>query len=502
MMRSALAERILKRIRALRNVIKLIMVLCQPVFKRPFASCFLLTFAIVSLMVGALPSYFSPLSMVAITQENHDSSLFDQRSEAKPSRKYDKKLRVMKKKGAIENEKDCLLQVLYPSIDKIERIGKEGIDVAAYLRVSTIKQAREGKSLEAQETEAREVAKKIGAACIYWLIDAGKSGRDFSGRKLNTILTLAAAGMIDKLMVSEIDRVGRKSLKLLGFLLQLRGYSVVIVTPTGELDMEKLGDFVITAVKAFGAEEQNENRGYYALRSKVEAFRKRIWNLPIPQGYQKKNNWIERAPSWDPIILDIFNFFLKLKNYVATVTVVNKVYRSFLPKPLTRQQVRRILGNPVYIGKPEYFGDVVVKKFGNVVVEDPNLAYIGCDMFEKVQKIISANSVKYERRKKEVEELIENCGIDVLDYTPNVIITCPNCEGVMKRNGSTYICLRCNRELRVPKKKEIEKILEWASKREKCLKTILKILARYKELGKKIQNIKDLEQLLEELQQD
>lgn len=499
MMRFALAGRILKRIRALRNVIKCIMVFCRSAFKGSFASCFLLGFLIVSLTGGILPRYLSLVLLVGMTQESHDSSFSDKKSKAKHSRKSGKKS-TTKRKEAVENEEDCLFQLLYPSIDKIERFEKEGINVAAYSRVSTAKQAREGKSLEAQEAEARTIARKIGAARVYWLIDAGKSGKDFSGRKLNTILALAATGKIDKLIVSEIDRVGRKSLKLLGFLLQLRGYDVVIVTSTGELDLEKLGDFVITAVKAFGAEEQNEIKGYYALRSKVQAFLNRVWNLPVPLGYQKRKRWIEKAPGWGPLVNDVFNFFLKFKNYLVVTSIVNKVYRNFLERPLTRQQIRRILENPVYIGKPGYFGKVVAKKFGKVVVEDPDLAYIGDDAFEKVQKIISAKRISYARRKKNIEELVENCGIDVLDFLPRVAVICPICGGIAKGNGSTYICRHCNKQLIAPRKTEIEKILEWAFKREKCFKTILKILARYKKSKKKWRIIRDLEHLLDELQ--
>lgn len=312
---------------------------------------------------------------------------------------------------------------------------------------------------------------------------------------------MAAAGRINKLIVSEIDRVGRKSLKLLGFLLQLRSYGVVIVTPTGELDMEKLGDFIITAAKAFGAEDQNDTRGYYALRSKIQAFRNRVWNLPIPLGYQKKKRWIDKAPGWAPVINDIFHLFLKDKNYVIVTDIVNKVYRNFLEKPLTRQQVRRILENPIYKGRPEYSGKVVAEKFEEVVVEDPDLAYVSDNTFEKVQKIISTKRVKYMRRKKDVEELLENCGIDVLDFLPNVAVLCPNCGNVMKRNGSTYLC-QCGRQLRNPKKKEIEKIREWVFKREKCLRTILKILMRYKKSKKKWQNIRDLERLLDEFEEN
>jgi len=495
-MRSALANRIIKTIKDLRKCLKVIMDFSQFAFKRRFASCFFLICLLTFLLrQQILPSYFSCSLLVGlVAQKNHES-----KPGAKISKKSDKKSKDAKRIVKKEEKEDCLLQAVFPSIDKIELFGKEGVSAAAYLRVSTAKQAKEGKSLKAQEIELRAVAKKIGASRVFYLIDAGKSGKDFSGRKLSIILALAAARKIDKLIVSEIDRVGRKSLKLLGFLLQLRGYGVVIVTPTGELDLEKLADFVMTAIKAFGAEEQNELRGYYALRSKVQAFQNRTWNLSIPLGYRKKKQWIEKDPRWDRIIKDVFDLFLRYKSYLLVANVVNKLHGSFLEKPLSRQQIRQILENPVYVGKPGYFGEVVNRKFGEVVVNDPNLAYVSEETFEKARKIISAVSMKYRRRENELQELVENCGLDILDYMPDVAPICHECRGIMVRNGSSYICQKCKRQLRAIKKKAIERIREWALKRDKATDIISRIYRRYKKKRKKWRNI-DLESSLKEFE--
>jgi hypothetical protein len=275
------------------------MVFGSSVYITSAASC-LAAVGVFATKCGVLPSHgllISPLSSIfLIGLTSHKSKREEEANDDSNHAEKDKYPENPKKKNerGKGKRKDDILQFLYPAIDWIEVLAETGITVVAYLRVSTVKQAVEGKSLQAQENELRAVAKRMGAARIIWLVDAGKSGRDFSGRKLSTILALAAAGKINKLIVSEIDRVGRKSLKLLGFLLQLRSYDVIIVTPTGELDLNKLSDFIVTTAKAFEAEEQNDNRGYYALRSKVETFRHRRWNLDIPKGFQKKGRWIEK----------------------------------------------------------------------------------------------------------------------------------------------------------------------------------------------------------------
>jgi DNA invertase Pin-like site-specific DNA recombinase len=498
MIRSALANRIIITIKALRKCLKAIMDFWRFAFKRQLAPyLFLIGFLTFLFSQKILSCYsFCALLVGLTTQKNHEST-----SEPKSSKGNKSKDASVKKIITKEEKEDRLLQAIFPSIDKIERFAKEGSNVAAYLRVSTIRQAKEGKSLKAQEIELRALAQKIGASRVFYLIDAGKSGREFSGRKLSIILALATAKKIDKLIVSEIDRVGRRSLKLLGFLLQLRGYGVVIVTPTGELDLEKLADFVMTAIKAFGAEEQNELRGYYALRSKVQAFQSRAWNLKVPLGYKKKRQWIEKDPRWNRIIKDVFDLFLRYKSYILVANIVNRLHRSFLEKPLTRQQVKQILENPVYVGKPRYYGEVVNRKFGEVVVCDPNLAHVDEDMFEKTRKIVSSIGLKNRRRESELEELVENCGLEVLDYLPDVALICPECHGIMVRNGSSYICQNCKRQSKAIKKKSIEKIREWALKRDKATETILRIYRRYKKKKKKWRNT-DLESSLKNPKED
>lgn len=500
MIPSAYAFRIMKNLRNLRKSIKLSMVSWSPAYITLAATRFFLTCFSVSLSNSMLlsPFFFAFLAGLTASASNGYRKCDGKSNDGKKNRGSPEKPTKKKEKSKKENEKEDFLQFLYPTIDRIEVCGKSGISVAAYRRVSTFRQVLLGKSLECQEDDQRARAIAIGARIIYWFIDAGKSGKDFSTRKLNTILALAAAGKIDKLVISEIDRVGRKSLKLLGFLLQLRGYGVTIVTPTQELDIEKLGDFIIAAVKAFAAEDQNNSRGFAALNSKVKAFRKRIWNLDIPIGYQKKKSWLAKVPGWNPVISKMFMLFLRYKKYGLVCNIINDVFSGFLKKPLTRQQVRQILGNSVYMGKPRYSGDIVDKTFGKVVINDPTLAYVSEDIFEKVQTVIKAKSAKYSRRKKPVEELVETFGLEVLDFLPYVRVICPNCGSVTNSNGgSDYICPKDGKHINPVKKTDLQRIREWALNREKSLQVLCKLLKKYKLTGKKWKDA-DIERLLRE----
>jgi DNA invertase Pin-like site-specific DNA recombinase/transposase-like protein len=331
----------------------------------------------------------------------------------------------------------------------------------------------------------RQLAKKRGVSVLYWVVDAGKSGLDFDKRKLDVVLELAERREIDEVLVVDVDRIGRVSRKLMGFLLDLRDYGVIIVTPQGEMDVDDLTGLMIAALKSWGAQYENERRRRASVAGRIQAFLKKRWNKPIPKGYRKRDDdWIEKDFTWKPILEDIFNLFIRYKNYKVVADAINTKHTDFLSKPLTRQQVATILRNPIYVGKPRYSGKMVEKQFENVVVDDPDLAFIDDATFERAQKIINIIRQKHQRKDNaKVKTLIDKYGVKVLDFLCHVFVMCPNCtcencKAIMVRNGNpsqgeqnNYLCKSCGRQLRVPKKREIRKIKDWASKRVRSLKS-------------------------------
>lgn len=346
--------------------------------------------------------------------------------------------------------------------------GGKGIRAAAYVRVSTDRQAREGFSLEAQEKELRGLAEKVGVSRLYWFNDAGKSGVDFDRRKLNLILDLAEGHEIDKLLVVDIDRLGRNSRRLLGFFSDLRDCGVTVQTPEGEIDVDQLEDLLISAIKAWAAQHDNERRARAAIAGKIESFRKKCWNKPIPLGYRKgPDKWIEKEPGWEPVIKDVFGLFLKLRNYRAVRDAINKKYG--FNKPLTRQQVSQILRNHVYAGKPQYAG--------KIIVEDPSLAYVDSETFERIQELSRHIHRRHSHKKRDaLRDLVREYGPDVLGFIPNTAVLCPSCNGVMVKNGTisigkwtanNYLCKKCRRQRKVPTKRQMGRIQEWKLDQEK-----------------------------------
>ena len=79
-----------------------------------------------------------------------------------------------------------------------------------YARVSTEEQAREGLSIEAQETRITALATAKGWHLIDIIIDAGYSGKNLSRPGAQRVITLCQQGVVDVVAVYKVDRLTRK----------------------------------------------------------------------------------------------------------------------------------------------------------------------------------------------------------------------------------------------------------------------------------------------------
>lgn len=491
MMRIALAERIIQDIKSFRNLFRIILLAA-------YLAVVFFAFWLLPIFCGNLCMFIMPFLAIEV-QKRLDDYISDDGpnhtrgfvsvgvknhtlDEGGPDHTLVKGGDVKVEKSLFERAKDedledFALKTMFPELDKIERLGNMGgMRVAAYVRVSTKRQAKHGMSLKAQEEELRKLAESMGASVIFWFIDA-KSGKTFSGRKLGCIHSLAEHKMIDRLLVCEVDRIGRETCTLLGFILALRGLGVITVTPHEKIDVKSYEGILMASIKAIRAEEENEKRTHAALRSRIFNFKNGKWNLPVPIGYRKAGDWIEKIPEFEPLIKEVFSYFVSVKEYGRVTGYINRKYGMLLQKKLRPETIANMLQNPAYIGKPACGGEKTRRFFEDIQVEDKNLAFIDEDTFMKVQKIIREKKGRYERKENPAEYFIKNLGDDILKvFDEKVAFLCPHCEQPMRDNGKTYQCRKCGYQRRKIKKSEAVKIAEWILKREKSLKTFRKML--------------------------
>lgn len=341
----------------------------------------------------------------------------------------------------------------------IEDIGGNGPRVAGYLRVSTRRQAKEGFSLEAQREQLNKLKNELKPSRIYWFVDAGKSGVDFDKRKISSILRLKDRGEIDELWVTNIDRIGRECRKSLYFFLEFCDDGAIIRTPEKQYVLRDLSSLLIYVIEAHTSELANRSRAKAAVAGKAQSFKKKHWNKATPLGYQKKGRWLEKTPEFAPIVKEIYSRFLRTKSLQRVRKYINAKHRRFLSKPLSRYQIRRILSDPVYVGKPKHLGEAVV---------DASLAYIDEDAFLVSLKVLEDVREKYKPiRLSPVKELVATYGISALEYLDQLGFHHKSCGGQIVKNGTNLenetrqqilLCKKCKTQWKVPTKAQLKRI--------------------------------------------
>ncbi len=365
--------------------------------------------------------------------------------------------------------------------DSVESLGGDGPRVAAYLRVSTSRQAKEGFSLEAQYEQLNKMKNELKPSQVYWFVDAGKSGVNFDKRKITIIAKLKEKGEIQELWVTNIDRIGRECRKLLYFFLEFCDDGAIIRTPQRTYVLKDLSSFLMLVIEAHTSEQANKSRAAAAVAGKAHAFKQKRWNKPVPLGYLKKV-WLQKSSDWEPLVKEAYSFFARERSIEATRRKINERFRRLLSEPLSRSRIKRILSDPVYVGRPEHLGDVVV---------DHSLAFVGEDEFRKSQEILARNRKRYQSYKRgPMEKLATTQPITVLEFLSQFERRHRSCGGLVVKNGTTkdegiwqqlLICNKCGTEWRFPLLKHQNKKgsnhmggLVFDSVSSKCFKRVVK----------------------------
>jgi site-specific DNA recombinase len=119
--------------------------------------------------------------------------------------------------------------------------GMPGLRAMGYCRVSSMEQARDGVSLDAQEGRIRAWAEGTGADLVDVVIDAGVSGTKRledreQGARIAALLNSRSPGA-DTVVVLRLDRLGRDAAESLALLKRFRAGKVGLVSLAEHLDL-------------------------------------------------------------------------------------------------------------------------------------------------------------------------------------------------------------------------------------------------------------------------
>ncbi len=330
--------------------------------------------------------------------------------------------------------------------DYVEDLGGDGPSVAAYLRVSDPKQVK-GYSLEEQYDKINKLKILRKPSRIHWFFDPGKSGsRNYDKRKMNHILQMRERKEIQELWTLRVDRMGREYRRLLRFYLDFSEDGGKIVTPEREYSSEDLTSEIAYMLDAHVADKSNKQRAADAVDGKRRSFQHKHWNLSVPPGYSKES-WIRKIPHYEPIIKEAFRIWLSTRSIASVRRQLNERFSIHL----SRSNVKRILSDPVYIGKPTHLGIVII---------DPSLAFVDENTFQKSLGILAAVHNRYKPKKVgPLEQLANSQPIAFLEMLRIFELHHRGCGGLVRKNGTTHDegpwqqllkCKACPAEWRLP----------------------------------------------------
>ncbi len=141
-----------------------------------------------------------------------------------------------------------------------------------YCRVSTTEQASEGVSLEAQQARIAAYCQFNDLDLVGVVVDGGITGKNIDRAGLQQVLALVAAGKVDALVVTKLDRLSRRVVDTLALLEQFDRTGVAFHSIAERVDTKSaFGRFLTTVLAAMAEMERGviAERTSAALQHKI-----------------------------------------------------------------------------------------------------------------------------------------------------------------------------------------------------------------------------------------
>ena len=235
-----------------------------------------------------------------------------------------------------------------------------------YMRVSTAMQV-EGYSLEAQKDRLTKFAQFQDMEIVREYCDAGKSGKNITGRpEFSRMLQDVAEEKdgVSYILVFKLSRFGRNAADVLNSLQYIQDYGVNLICVEDGIDSSKdSGKLTITVLSAV-AEIERENILVQTMEGRKQKAREGKWNGgQAPFGYEldSKNSTLIMNSEEAEIVRIIFDQFTRTEagadsicKYLNQHGYTKKRLRDQEVSYFSRSTILKILDNPVYVGKIAY----------------------------------------------------------------------------------------------------------------------------------------------------
>ena len=249
------------------------------------------------------------------------------------------------------------------------------MQIAAYIRVSTDKQADKGYSLAEQEERIRAYCKSKDWELVKIYSDGGFTGSNMERPELQELIKEISA--YDIVLVNKLDRLSRSqkdTLHLIQDVFAPHGCSFVSMQESFDTTTP-IGIAMVGILSAFAQLERSQIKERMKM-GKEGRKKKGLWHggVNIPTGYDYKDGLLLKNEESEQVKI-IFQMYLDGVSIRDITRFLQSHYSTRYTSWNYVGTVRRILGNPVYIGMVgEYKGQ-----------HEP---IIDLDTFEKVQVLL------------------------------------------------------------------------------------------------------------------
>lgn len=170
------------------------------------------------------------------------------------------------------------------------------IKAGGYVRVSTLRQANKGESLETQRKEIEAFAKKEGFKLAKIYADEGISGGSVKNRHaLQELMVDASKGFIDFVIVHRLSRLGRNARELLNNVEELHNTKIKIRFIKENIDLSTPYGRAMLVMLSSIAQLEREITAEQSLENRIALAKKGVptaGKLPFGRSYDKaKRKW-------------------------------------------------------------------------------------------------------------------------------------------------------------------------------------------------------------------
>jgi len=322
------------------------------------------------------------------------------------------------------------------------------MNAAAYLRVSTEEQVREGYSIPAQKERLDAFARSQGWTIIEYYIEEGQSAKDLNRPEIQRLLSDIQSGNsgIQVVLVYRLDRLTRSVVDLHKLLEIFEKYKVAFRSATEVYDTTTaIGRLFITLVAAL-AQWERENLGERVRMGMAEMVREgRRPGSREPYGYNYVDGQLVVNPAEAVVVKKIFDFYSRgrgIRQIVRWLNDPDHPIPSKTGKPWQDNTIAYILTNPLYIGKFAWGREDYRRTRNTLRPVPPGQVYQGSHEAIIDEETWYAMQEKLKRRKKLPPRHATG------NYPLTGILKCGLCGGSLNGCFSTQINRRGKRRVR------------------------------------------------------